>query len=186
MELSEKFSYSKNLSNYIRTDYPEVYKKNACYCNVYNMILSVQEFAGRDLQVLFCYVPSQAGYFRHAFLICDNAIIEPLPLQWCKSGEADISQLVLIRCLKKREYMELVLCSREDAGLHEALLKQEVKAYKRSDIKLNVLEISYLAQRFSDTPDECVMKLNHLAVNDKTVLDENYKGKGIYKAAWYI
>ena len=104
------------------------------------MILSVQEFKGRNLQVLFCYVPSQAGYFRHAFLICDE-LIEPLPLQWCESGEADISQLVPIRCLKRREYMGLVLCSRGDAGLRDVLLKQEVKAYKSSRIELNIAAI---------------------------------------------
>lgn len=140
------------------------------------MILSVQEFKGRNLQVLFCYVPSQAGYFRHAFLICDE-LIEPLPLQWCESGEADISQLVPIRCLKRREYMGLVLCSRGDAGLRDVLLKQEVKAYKSSRIELNILEFSYLAQRFSGTPEECGRMLNRLAVNDKTVLDENYTAK---------
>lgn len=118
--------------------------------------------------------------FRHAFLICDE-LIEPLPLQWCESGEADISQLVPIRCLKRREYMGLVLCSRGDAGLRDVLLKQEVKAYKSSRIELNILEFSYLAQRFSGTPEECERMQNRLAVNDKTVLDENYTGKGIVK-----
>lgn len=52
---------------------------------------------------------------------------------------------------------------------------------KSGGIELNILEISYLAQRFSGTLEECVRKLNRLAVNDKTVLDENYTGKGLVK-----
>ena len=77
--------------------------------------------------------------------------------------------------------MGLVLCSRGDAGLRDVFLKQEVKANKSSRIELNILEFSYLAQRFSGTPEECVRMLNRLAVNDKSVLDENYTGKGIVK-----
>lgn len=73
--------------------------------------------------------------------------------------------------------MGLVLCSRGDAGLRDVLLKQKVKAYKSSRIELNILEFSYLAQRFSGTPEECGRMLNRLAVNDKTVLDENYTAK---------
>lgn len=186
VDLPEGIRYSESLSKFIRMNYPELIKKNACYCNVYNMLLDVREFKGRDLQVLFCYVPVQECYFRHAFLLCDNEIIEPLLLPWCTGCEVEIDRLVPIRCLKRREYMEMVLLSRGDAGLHEILLKQEVMAYKNSEIELNILEMSYLAERLSDTPEECIRKLKRLAFNDKSVLDENYSGKGIIKVTWSI
>ena len=177
MEYIQGLKYSQRLSELVRNQYAQLIEKNQCYSNVYHMCFEVPELDGMEKNILFCFVYSAGVYIRHAFLICDGQIIEPLILLWNR-GSVDLGQIIPIRLLDFMEYLDLLNKS-GDYSLSEELLREEIITFKKHDIRLDVFETSYLAQRLSDTPRECAEKLNQIAAGDKSAFNEDYKGAGI-------
>lgn len=177
MEYIRGLKYSQHLSEFVRNQYAELIEKNQCYRNVYRMCFEVSEFDRMEKKILFSFVYSAGYYIRHAFLICDDQIIEPLTLLWNRAS-VDLERIIPIRLLNCREYLDLLYKAGE-YSLSEELLREEIITFKQNDIQLDVFEVSYLAQRLSDTPSECAKKIKQIAAGDKSAFDEDYKGAGI-------
>ena len=144
-----------------------------CYENAYHLATSfVEGIAAEDLEVMFCYVASNAMgglYFRHAFLLVNGKIVEPLPNV---REDADFDKVVPFARLSQSEYISLILKGRMYDCV-DVLLDQEIETLTKSRILLNPVEASDLAFRFAKTPDDFLKILQKMAKGDYSSLKTN-------------
>lgn len=120
------FDFDVSLSNRIAKKYNNIIKENQCYKNVFDMVTDVTEFRDtRKLKVLFCYrVGADGRYYRHAFCLYDDRIIEPMELDM---SEENRWQMVVVKVLGLKEYFSLVT-KEENPSLFVALHSFDVEA----------------------------------------------------------
>jgi hypothetical protein len=154
------FGYNKGLSVAIANMYPELFRKNGCYQNVYNLLTEVAEIDLRHVQVLFCYLPGRRQedfYVRHVFLLYNGEIVEPL-LHLALEKRV-LSNIVIIKSLSPREYLNLLLVE-EVFDLFDSLLEDELKVFYESKISLNPIDLSELIRRTVKTPQEFIENMD--------------------------
>lgn len=140
------YAYHQQLSVIISEKYKEYFAEQACYDNVYHMVMEwMEELTPREkLRVLFCYRQGQDGrFYRHAFCLFDGQLIEPL--LYLDMSEENRSSIVPIREMSIQEYLEM-LCLEENTALRDTLYQYELDAVKQYGIfeRLNPLDLSNL------------------------------------------
>lgn len=140
------YTYNAKLSKELAEKYPREIEKNQCYSNVYRVLSAFpRELEFNKTEVLFCYLPCPGYYVRHAFILYDDQIVEPLL-------HLDVQQrlqgIVTIERLSWGAYIEAT--AREgNADLFHDLNQEDIEAYEDSGIDLNYEDIKriYMAKR---------------------------------------
>jgi len=162
------FQYSQELSEKIADKYKHLFEIKGCYENVFKLVNEVEELKPfSKLSVLFCYMPGAAGfYYRHAFCLYNNMIVEPL--LHLNMKEKNLDDIVPIKLMAANEYIDLLLADgRYD--LASVLKDDDIRAYNGSEIPLNPVDLSDLVSSVTKSPDEFLLVM-HSAMN----------GNGIY------
>lgn len=162
------------LSERIANKYSDMFRIKGCYENVFQMISRcLPELTPRDeVRVLYCYAYNgmYSFYFRHAFCVLNDEIIEPLP----NIREKVAADRTIPICeLTIEEYSNLLLRDKR-YDLFPSLLSQEVRAINKNKelaAALNPVDMSEIVGRLADNAGE-------FALIFQSILD----GKGISPA----
>lgn len=170
--------FADTLSKSIHKRYPMLFRTKQCYQNVYHLLTSpipeVQD--SNKLSALFCFVPHQTApdmYFRHAFCVYDDAIIEPLPR--FDLNEDILRSIVQIRHLPMEDYFDLLLKDKiYDLGM--SLLEDELHVLNSNQINLNPVDLGYVVERCATNQADALRIFNEYAsgkgINRKEVNDK--------------
>lgn len=158
-----QYKFNRELSEKLSKKYARKIKQRQCYENVYILVSDrIPELIGKKVSVLFCFMPSKrmvGMYFRHAFMVVDGEIIEPL--SYIDMDELD--KLVPIVEWDFWKYNEALL---EDGKFDcwSILFEKEVAVLNESKIILNPIEMSSMVNRVAQT-SEMALRLLTAASN---------------------
>ena len=157
------------VSKLIAERYSDLFQAKSCYENVYKLLtedfpeLSPQ----KDLRVLFCYAHNGAFYYRHAFAVFQEEIIEPL--ENIRIG-LDASKMIVICELSFKEYIGLTLKDKR-FDLFPSLFQKELKLIDENKTQMTGLNPIDLC--------EIVRKLTKNANDSLTIVNSIHGGYGI-------
>ena len=146
------YGYDRQLSEVLAKKYPQLIEEQACYNNVYHLVTSyLDELKPWDqIRVLYCYRKGpDSRYYRHAFVIFDGKLLEPLPYldMSCENRQS----IIPIREMSFSEYLELI-CEEAETELRESLYQADLDAVKKNGIfrMLNPFDLASLYRKIDD------------------------------------
>lgn len=160
--------YFQSLSEKIAHKYARLFEKRQCYENVFKLVTgNIEELKPPSkLSVLFCYIPGAAGlYYRHALCLYNNRIVEPL--LYLNMEEKDPADIVPIRLMTEREYLDLILADGK-YDLSDVLRDDDIRAFNSSSIPLNPVDLSNMVASVTTSANEFLLVM-HSAMNGKGI-----------------
>lgn len=141
------------LSNVISRDYKALFEVNRCYENVYRLM--TEDISAvpshRITSTMFCYACNEDGiYYRHAFCLINDRIIEPLPHI---THGLIVAGIIQIKNLTPSEYFTLAVKD-ERYDLFPSILQDEILAFNTHPIlttMLNPIDMGELVREVSPT-----------------------------------
>lgn len=156
------YKINLELSNHLANKYKNKFKAKECYQNVFKLITEVSELgAKKDVKVLYCYAHNGYFYYRHAFCLFRNEIIEPLKnvIKYL-----NVSYIIQFAKLNINSYFSFIITDQRYDLIPSLYLKEieTINKHKDQMKALNPIDMSYLVCNIAKTGEEHLRILNDI------------------------